>query len=99
MTDHGARLTADEYQERICSLYETSNLGSVKGRYLAAKSEFSLSIDFRLGVDFPQDRRDQLWNAKLLCQVRLLPASTFKLVLSDEEYECFFAGMEEQDEH
>ena len=58
-------MTESEYLGRLSGLYEKTRADTPSGdpqqifeRYRAA--EFELSIDYRLGVDFPDDRRAAL---------------------------------------
>lgn len=61
-SEHGPRLSGPEYDRRIVALH--SGLPPRLGRNQQTelrRVELELSIDYRLGVDFPADRRDQLW--------------------------------------
>ena len=60
--DYGPRLTGEEYDKRIVELH--SNLPPVPTREQdrqVRRQELELTIDYRLGRDFPQHRREALW--------------------------------------
>ena len=54
------RLTQQEFEESIANLYQTEYDESILQR-----RELELTIDHRLGTEFPIDRREQLWE---VCQ-------------------------------
>lgn len=60
MTYYGPKITDDEYQGRIVSLYSSESLTSTTNDEIYRK-ELDLTIDHRLGCKFPQSRRDELW--------------------------------------
>ena len=65
--DHGRKLTADEYRQALIQLY-TRFRGpdgrlDVLGEDLRM-AELNLAIDFRFGIDFPVERRQQLWQVQ-----------------------------------
>lgn len=61
---HGKRLTLKEYEHAIVSLYEGQPPMPSKVQETATrKAELNLNIDYRLGVDFPAERREQMWHA------------------------------------
>ncbi len=68
MTDipnHGRRLSEDEYQRSIVSLYSDIQTNNPRDQQqLIRRKELDLTIDFRLGVDFPQERREALWSVQ-----------------------------------
>jgi len=60
-----AKMTEREYMERVAGLFEkvkaeaaTEDETVLLERYREA--EFDLTVDYRLGVDFPQERREAL---------------------------------------
>jgi len=60
---HGSRLSDREYEQQIVALYD--GLQPSPGKETEAKihrRELDLTIDHRLGKDFPEARRDELWN-------------------------------------
>jgi hypothetical protein len=60
--DHGRRLTQREYEQAIVALY-TSQPSALEPDAVARvrRRELDLTIDHRLGTEFPSDRRDALW--------------------------------------
>lgn len=68
LSEYGPCLSDAEYEKSIKTLYETTakELTSAAPRAtdksLKAK-EFDLAIDYRLGVNFPSDKRIALWEA------------------------------------
>lgn len=59
---HGPRLSQREYEKRIVALY--TGLPPSPGKEQEARirrQELDLTIDHRLGRNFPQARRDVLW--------------------------------------
>jgi hypothetical protein len=60
--DYGPRLTQEEYQRKIAELYLNLSSASAEDReQTIRRRELDLTIDHRLGCDFPQERRDALW--------------------------------------
>lgn len=60
---HGPRLTRQEYERRIVELYR--GLPPSPSRRLqddTQRRELDLTIDYRLGRNFPQHRRENLWH-------------------------------------
>lgn len=63
--DHGPRITEKEYEQGITSLYERSSTDASKTEKLSTlRKELDLTIDYRLGVNFPKDRRQKLWDIR-----------------------------------
>lgn len=61
---HGKRLTGAQYDSAIVALYTGQPEMPSKAQETATrKAELNLTIDFRLGVDFPPERREQMWQA------------------------------------
>ncbi|ENW89581.1 MULTISPECIES: hypothetical protein [Acinetobacter] len=58
MSFHGRKLTQEEYEYFITKLIEEH--GDINSEVFVRK-ELELTIDYRLGVDFPKDRREALW--------------------------------------
>jgi hypothetical protein len=55
-------LTPTEYQKAITDLYRDSPNDSAQDRErMILRRELDLTIDHRLGRNFPQERRDALW--------------------------------------
>ena len=60
--DHGVCLTGEEYDQQIVELYSGQDPVPTKEQdAYNRKQELELAIDYRLGVDFPRDRRESLW--------------------------------------
>lgn len=61
--DHGRRLSPEEYDLAVTSLYDRDVNGGQGGAddLWLRRAELNLTIDYRLGVDFPQDRREAMW--------------------------------------
>lgn len=60
---HGARLSEREYEMRIVELH--AGLPPAPGQEAQqdiSRRELDLAIDYRLGQDFPSERREALWN-------------------------------------
>lgn len=63
--NHGRRLTRNEYQKAIVALHSrVPPLPSGDRDTGVRKAELNLAIDYRLGVDFPPDRREALWKVQ-----------------------------------
>lgn len=59
---HGARLSEREYEQRIVALHSGLPSRPGAGQETAlSRRELDLTIDYRLGQNFPQERRDALW--------------------------------------
>jgi hypothetical protein len=78
---HGPRLTLREYEGAIVSLYSglpltasEAELGRVRRR------ELDLTIDYRLGKDFPSERRELLWQVQQRIEKRRLQLAAYWLV-------------------
>jgi hypothetical protein len=59
---YGPRLTGEEYDRRIVALH--SGLPPIPSREQdrqVRRAALDLAIDYRLGRDFPRNRRDALW--------------------------------------
>ena len=63
--DHGPCLLGEEYDKRIVELHANlpSTLSSEMERQVRRK-EMDIAIDYRLGCNFPNHRRDQLWEVQ-----------------------------------
>ena len=60
---YGRRLSGEEYDRQIVRLH--SSLPSMPSKSEDARirrMELNLAIDHRLGVDFPEQKREQMWN-------------------------------------
>lgn len=60
---HGLRLSEREYEKRIVELYSglPPSLNKVEKMNIRRR-ELELTIDYRLGQDFPKERREALWD-------------------------------------
>lgn len=62
---HGPRLSQHEYEKCIVKLHSGLPPSPSKQQEIdILRREFDLSIDFRLGKNFPKERRDALWQAQ-----------------------------------
>src|SRR5437899_6358553 len=60
--NHGRRLTDEEYQRGVVALQSRQPAMPTREQDRAARrAELDLTIDPRLGVNFPADRREALW--------------------------------------
>jgi hypothetical protein len=56
------KLSGEEYDRRIIALHrDLPPAPSKEQRQQVRRSELELAIDYRLGTDFPRERRDALW--------------------------------------
>jgi hypothetical protein len=63
--DYGPRLTDEEYQQGILSLYRgLPPMPSPEQDREVRRQELNLAIDHRFGRDFPAERRSALWAAQ-----------------------------------
>lgn len=72
---YGRKLTQSEYQSAICALY-LDNPGS--DPTVLRRKELELTIDHKLGLEFPAERRDRLWDIQQRIEkrrIRLLASS------------------------
>lgn len=60
--NHGLRLTDEEYEKRIIELHRgLPPMPTEEQDIQVRRMALDLSIDHRLGRDFPQERRELLW--------------------------------------
>jgi hypothetical protein len=60
--NYGPRLSAAEYEQRIIGLYRGLPPMPTKAQDESiCKQALNLKIDHRLGINFPQERREALW--------------------------------------
>lgn len=67
--EYGPRLTEQEYEQRIVELYGRAAEGQPSAAPHALEEqikegEFQLTIDHKLGINFPPEKRKALWAAK-----------------------------------
>lgn len=61
---HGRRLSGEEYDRQVIALHRHASLMPTKKEdAVIRRRELDLAIDYRLGVEFPQERREALWAA------------------------------------
>jgi hypothetical protein len=59
---YGPRLSAKEFEKRIVALYSGMPPNPSKQvEQEVHRREFDLTVDHRLGIGFPKDRREALW--------------------------------------
>lgn len=68
--DHGPTISGEEYDERVVKLHTDRPRFSVDDEIALQRAELSIMIDHRLGICFPYDRRDDLWDAQQSIQKR-----------------------------
>lgn len=69
--EHGRRLTSEEYERRTVALYEAGpGLPSRQEDLLLRRAELDLLVDYRLGMEFPPNRRSELWEAQQVLDKR-----------------------------
>ena len=63
--DYGSRLSGEAYDKRIVELHQNlpPTLSSEMERRVR-REELEAAIDYRLGRNFPKDRRDKLWETE-----------------------------------
>lgn len=60
--DHGPRLSGAECDRKVAELYlELPDNPSAQEEQSAQRRELDLMIDHRLGIHFPEERREALW--------------------------------------
>ncbi len=63
--DYGTKLSGEEYDKRIVALHE--NLPPTLSREMERQlrhDELETMIDYRLGCNFPKEKRDMLWKVQ-----------------------------------
>lgn len=62
---HGPRLSEQAFEQSTLQLITQAGQDETAEQSLAReRAEFFLLIDYRLGVEFPVDRREELWKAR-----------------------------------
>ncbi|MBZ2188515.1 hypothetical protein K8B33_05375 [Alcanivorax sp. JB21] len=78
--NHGPLLTRQEYERHIVALYHDVPPSPPPDRQRAlARQELDLLIDHRLGIHFPNERRDALWQVHQRYQGSLLRSMAFAI--------------------
>ena len=71
--DYGPRLSGVEYDRRIVQLYDRSPSKTTREQNRSLiRQELELRIDYRLGQEFPRNRRDDLWRVQQRVERRRL---------------------------
>lgn len=80
---HGQKLTPAEYERAVVHLYQSAHGtgGTAEDRRSLRRSELDLQIDHRLGVDFPQSRREEMWRVQEQAERRRLRVLARSLLL------------------
>lgn len=62
---YGSKISGMEYERRVVALHrdQPPHL-SREEQVRLRRQELEITIDHRLGVDFPRDKRDALWSAQ-----------------------------------
>jgi hypothetical protein len=64
-SSHGKRLSAKEYERKVAELYtDVPPVPSREQERKVRRRELDLTIDHRLGVAFPDERRAALWEVQ-----------------------------------
>lgn len=78
---YGRKIDAQEYKQRVIALYEMPPTKPYKSKSANfRRHELDLTIDHRLGVDFPIERREALWRAQQRLNRRQLPILFLSLI-------------------
>ena len=60
---YGSRLNSEEYTSSIIALYDQyPAMPTKKQDEMLRKATLDLTIDHRLGIEFPREKRNQLWS-------------------------------------
>lgn len=77
VTQYGHRLSGEEFQKRIVNLHkDLPPVPTAEQQLKVDQQELNLNIDYRLGCDFPAEKRKALWAVQQ--RVRKRP---FRLIL------------------
>lgn len=83
--EHGPRISGEEYDRRIVALYSDLPPEPSREQTLRARrEELDLTVDHRLGKDFPDSRREALWEVHQRVQrapLRLILKSALNRIL------------------
>jgi hypothetical protein len=69
--DHGRKLTSREYELAVVALHEEDTTSDERKNFIRRR-ELDLNIDFRLGTDFPRERRELLWSVQQSIDKRMV---------------------------
>lgn len=61
---YGPRLSDAEYQRLVVELHSGRTDGSEEADRRLRRGELDLRVDYRLGRDFPRERREALWQVQ-----------------------------------
>ena len=98
LSQFSPRLTGREYEKSVIDLYRQASLpsSSTPSKDLEEElkfKEFCLTIDYRLGVNFPTERRDALWNARQKVEKQRLRL-VGKFIMHTVRKRAFAGGMQ-----
>lgn len=63
MSDYGQKISDDKYRSSTIILAVVHSATPKESGSAYRKKQLSLDIDYKLGQDFPVDRREQLWKS------------------------------------
>jgi hypothetical protein len=79
--NHGRRLSVDEFEAAIIALQRTLPAMPTETQDRdARRAQLDLTIDHRLGVEFPRERRDALWAVQQRIERRRLRLVLWRLL-------------------
>lgn len=72
----GRHLDDREYEQRIVALHDSESPRLSKSQQTALRrQELELTIDYKLGLDFPAERREALWLAQQRVHRKQIPVA------------------------
>jgi len=77
LSKYSPRLSEQEYEQGIAELYKQAAEGQLSAApqnpdNIIKEKEFQLTIDYRLGINFPAEKREALWKAKERAEMQKL---------------------------
>lgn len=78
--DHGRRLSQREYEVAIADLHSHPTAAKNDRDAYVRRRELDITIDFRLGINFPASRRDDLWRVQQSIEERRLKSTAMWIV-------------------
>jgi hypothetical protein len=79
---HGPTMSIEAYQEAIDNLYsEYADVRDIKVTDELLRKELELTIDHRLGVFFPRERRNHLWLVQQRIATNYLKFGKYKAIM------------------
>lgn len=80
-TRHDSRISRASYEQQVVALYrERPPILDKQAQFALRRREFDLTIDHRLGLDFPPQRREALWNIQQKIEKKRLRLALWWLV-------------------